>query len=105
VPADLHGRVALALANLGYWPGSNSDIVTQPETTVPAFGATLELLRPFGGLVAVIYTGHPGGIEERNAIETWARDLSPARFEVKWLLHPGGAPRAPCVLVVSKRSD
>jgi len=104
VPEAFPGRVALALANLGYWPGSDSQVVTHPATTLPAFNATLELLRPSGALVVVIYTGHAGGVEERSAIEAWTQELSPAAFEIKWLLHPGGAPRAPRVLVVSKRS-
>lgn len=103
LPARVHGKVALVVANLGYLPGSGSPIVTQPDTTLAAFAASLEILRPAGALVAVIYTGHVGGPEEKDAIEKWTRQLDEKQFSIEWIFHPGGEPRAPRVLVVRRR--
>lgn len=103
LPSRVHGRVALAVANLGYLPGSGSPVVTQPETTLAAFSASLEVLRPKGALVAVVYTGHIGGPEEKDAVENWAGKLDADQFSTEWIFHPGGEPRAPRVLVVRRK--
>jgi len=75
VPADLHGRIRAVMFNLGYLPGSDSPVITRPETTLPALEAALRLLAPGGILTAVLYPGHPGGLEEAHAVERWMTEL------------------------------
>jgi len=76
LPDYLHGRVATVMFNLGYLPGSSSDCVTQPETTVAALRNAMTVLRPGGVATVVSYTGHDGGREEARTVERWAAERS-----------------------------
>ncbi|MGN4124003.1 class I SAM-dependent methyltransferase [Lysinibacillus sphaericus] len=67
--------VAAAIFNLGYLPGSNHDIITKPNTTILALTDLLQLLKIGGLIVLVVYHGHPGGKEERNAVMDYVSHL------------------------------
>ncbi|MGE7695344.1 class I SAM-dependent methyltransferase [Lysinibacillus sp. NPDC094177] len=71
----VHKPVAAAIFNLGYLPGSNHDIITQPNTTIQAIEDLLQLLKNGGLIVLVIYHGHPGGKEERDAVIEYVSQL------------------------------
>ena len=75
VPARWHGQAGAVLFNLGYLPGSDKTITTVAASTVAAMRASLEMLRPGGVLIAVLYTGHPGGSEEAQAVLDFAAGL------------------------------
>ena len=49
-------------------PGSNHAIVTKPNTTIQAIEALLKQLKVGGLIVLVVYHGHTGGKEERDAL-------------------------------------
>jgi len=72
LPGAAHGTVGAVQFNLGYLPGSSSDCITRPHTTVAALDEALCLLRPGGIITVVLYTGHEGGEEEAAAVEAWA---------------------------------
>ncbi|OCS88280.1 class I SAM-dependent methyltransferase [Caryophanon tenue] len=67
--------VSAAVFNLGYLPGSDHEIITKPNTTVPAIEALLQLLTVGGIIVLVIYHGHAGGKEERDAVLQYVSNL------------------------------
>ena len=68
LPPEARGRLAVAMFNLGYLPGGDETLVTRATTTCVAVDAALSLMRP-GGLVSLtMYTGHPGGSEEAQAV-------------------------------------
>ncbi|MER2039124.1 MAG: class I SAM-dependent methyltransferase [Solibacillus sp.] len=67
--------VAGAIFNLGYLPGSNHDLVTKPNTTIQAIESLLKLLKVGGIIVLVVYHGHEGGKEERDAIIHFVSEL------------------------------
>lgn len=67
--------VSAAVFNLGYLPGSDHEIITKPNTTVPAIEALLQLLTVGGVIVLVIYHGHAGGKEERDAVLQYVSNL------------------------------
>ncbi|WDV05959.1 tRNA (mnm(5)s(2)U34)-methyltransferase [Lysinibacillus irui] len=71
----VHKPVAAAIFNLGYLPGSNHDIITQPTTTIQAIEDLLKLLKIGGLIVLVIYHGHPGGKEERDSVIDYVSKL------------------------------
>ena len=71
--------VAAAIFNLGYLPGSDHDIITKPNTTIQAIQALLDLLKVGGIIVLVIYHGHEGGKEERDAVIDYVSKL-PQKF-------------------------
>lgn len=67
--------VSAAVFNLGYLPGSDHTIVTQPNTTVTAIESLLQLLTINGIIVLVIYHGHEGGKDERDAVIDYVSQL------------------------------
>jgi len=75
IPAEFHGRIAVAMFNFGYIPNGDRSIRTRTATSVAALAAASELLRPGGWLSAILYTGHPGGAEEAGAAEALLRSL------------------------------
>jgi predicted methyltransferase len=68
IPLDEHGKITAAIFNLGYLPGSDKSVITKPETTISALKQLLEVMAPGGIIVLVIYHGHPGGEQERDAL-------------------------------------
>ncbi|MBH5317388.1 class I SAM-dependent methyltransferase [Paenibacillus sp. GSMTC-2017] len=75
VDPDDVGKVAAIMFNLGYLPGGDQSVITQPETTIEALQASLTLLRAGGIVTCVLYPGHPGGEQEAAAVEDWAASL------------------------------
>jgi 16S rRNA C1402 N4-methylase RsmH len=65
------GTVDAVMFNLGYLPGGDRSITTEPETTCRALDTSVNLLRPGGVVTVVAYTGHDGGAEEARAVESW----------------------------------
>lgn len=82
VPPECKGKVGAAMFNLGYLPGSSKEIVTRAESTLVALECLKDWLRPGGGLSAHIYTGHPGGEVEGEAVLAWAKELAWQSWEV-----------------------
>lgn len=58
--------------NLGYLPGTDQKVITQASSTLQALAASLEILTPGGILTCICYPGHPGGLEEAEAVLAWA---------------------------------
>lgn len=79
VPANWLGIVGAVMFNLGYLPSGDADknIITQPDSSIAALEASLQLLRPGGIITAVLYPGHEGGDLEAAAVESWAAAVSP----------------------------
>lgn len=75
LPSDVYGRIAGAVFNLGYLPGGDKQIVTQPESTIQAVEQLLSIMKPGGVIVLVVYHGHPEGKIERDALLDYVRSL------------------------------
>jgi len=71
LPADAYGNVGAVMFNLGYLPGGDKSLTTQPESTIAALDAAMVLLRSDGMLTVVVYPDHPGGEREADAVATW----------------------------------
>ncbi|MGB0387671.1 MAG: class I SAM-dependent methyltransferase [Ardenticatenaceae bacterium] len=87
------GQVKAVMFNLGYLPQSDQSIITRPETTLPALQAALRLLAPGGMITIIVYTGHPGGQQEYEAIMKWVKKLS--TYQAKVLSYQFVNPRTP----------
>ncbi|KAI7843363.1 hypothetical protein COHA_003059 [Chlorella ohadii] len=100
VVADHSARVVVF--NLGYLPGSDKETITQRSSTLAAVEAACQVLQP-GGLCSILcYTGHPGGVEEYEAVKAAAGALPTSAWvtsEVRLLNRPS----APVLLLVWKR--
>ncbi|MEN1970307.1 class I SAM-dependent methyltransferase [Lentibacillus sp. N15] len=77
-PASIGG----AIFNLGYLPGSDKRIITRGSSTIRAIGAMLHVLKKKGVIVLVIYHGHAGGAEEKDAIMHYVTTLDQQIFNV-----------------------
>jgi len=58
--------------NLGYLPGTDQVTITRTSSTIEALQQASELLTPGGIITCVCYPGHPGGLEEAEAVMDWA---------------------------------
>ncbi|SHK06543.1 class I SAM-dependent methyltransferase [Desulforamulus aeronauticus] len=94
-----------AIFNLGYLPGSDKELITQTNTTLEALQQTLHLLAVGGRLVIVVYPGHPGGQEEKEAIENMASQLNPSQYKVLKINLFNRPPSAPGVILIEKVVD
>jgi predicted methyltransferase len=74
--------VSAAVFNLGYLPKGDHSIITIADSTLSAMAQCLERLKPNGLLLAVIYSGHVGGSEERDAVIAFAQSLPQTQFDV-----------------------
>ncbi|WP_238457804.1 tRNA (mnm(5)s(2)U34)-methyltransferase [Desulforamulus ferrireducens] len=96
------GPLQGAIYNLGYLPGSDKEIITRTDTTLAALQQTLELLSKGGRLVIVVYPGHPGGQEEKEAIEDMASRLDARQYKVLKVNLLNCPPSAPGVILIEK---
>ncbi|KAK9909212.1 hypothetical protein WJX75_008841 [Coccomyxa subellipsoidea] len=68
--------------NLGFLPGGDRTIVSQPTTTVAALKAAMAILEPRGIISVLAYVGHPGGMEEYKAVQEVVMQIHPQDFTV-----------------------
>ncbi len=79
VIADEHkGTISAAVFNLGYLPGGDQSIVTVPDTTILAIKQLLDVMKPEGLIVIVIYHGHVEGQIERDALMNYVKTIDPS---------------------------
>jgi tRNA G37 N-methylase Trm5 len=69
--------VDLIVYNLGYLPGSDKSVKTQPDTTLRSIKKALNLIKSSGAISITFYPGHPEGLEEQKNILAWASHIDP----------------------------
>lgn len=79
---DKNVTIASAIFNLGYLPNSDKTIVTQADTTLTAISSILPKLRIGALLIIVVYYGHEGGQEEKDALLDFVSYLPQKEFAV-----------------------
>ena len=90
------------IANLGYLPGGDEALITQPRTTLLALQQAVAVLAPGGRLAVVVYPGHPGGEQEAEAVDGFFVGLEQHFFQVLQL-KVVNRPEAPYLQVAEKR--
>lgn len=83
LPQLLHKKVSVVMFNLGFLPGGDKSLITEPATTIPALAAASRVLERGGILSVITYPGHPFGNEEALVVEKWMSALAPDAFEVQ----------------------
>jgi predicted methyltransferase len=69
--------------NLGYLPGSDRNIQTEPESTLGALRAACELLKSDGLLLVIAYRGHDGGQTEATQVANWMQTVQQRGWTVE----------------------
>lgn len=95
--------VQAVMFNLGYLPGGDKELTTRPETTSLALQAAVDLLSPTGIVSIVIYTGHPGGREEADAVHCFCQLLSSHQFETTLHQSASENPAAPFLITITRK--
>ncbi|MCA8970274.1 MAG: FAD-dependent oxidoreductase [Planctomycetes bacterium] len=98
VQAAWRGKVRAVVFNLGYLPGSAKERTTDPDSTIPAIRAALDLLAPRGILTVVAYVGHAGGLREATLVEEFLN----AQESARWLIRDEAMGTRPRLLAVRK---
>ena len=68
LPAEQNKKIDAVMMNLGYLPGGDQAIKTNPQSTMKAIEEAFAWLKPGGILTILAYIGHPGGEEECKAV-------------------------------------
>jgi SAM-dependent methyltransferase len=98
----LQGRpLGAAMFNLGYLPGGDKGLTTNPAHCLSALEQCCSLLRPGGAISLLAYTGHPGGREEADALLAWVQDLPQPGWQWQ-LISPENARAAPILICIGK---
>ncbi|EXB36997.1 hypothetical protein L484_018376 [Morus notabilis] len=74
LPGDI--LVRLVAFNLGYLPGGDKTVITEPQTTLEALKVAKNILMPGGLISLVVYVGHPGGCQELETVQEFSSELS-----------------------------
>jgi len=75
-------KVKAVVFNLGYLPGRSNGIVTEARTTIMAVQQALRVLEDQGVVVLTVYRGHPGGLDESQALTNFLTTLPKKDFSV-----------------------
>ncbi|ABO49617.1 putative rRNA methylase [Desulforamulus reducens MI-1] len=94
--------IRAAIYNLGYLPGGDHGVITKTETTLIALEHTLNLLSSGGRMVIVVYPGHPGGQQEKEAVEQMVSQLDSLHYKVLKMTLVNRPPSAPGVVLIEK---
>jgi len=95
-------EIQCAFFNLGYLPKGDHEITTKENTTIKALDAAVSLLAPGGAVFMALYWGHPGGEEEKSAVESYVGDLPSSLWSVAETSFPNRK-KAPLMMVIQKK--
>lgn len=97
--------IAAAIFNLGYLPKGNHSIITKSKSTLVALEQCLDLLKIKGLLLVVVYSGHEGGSEERDAVMKFVSSLPQKTFDVLKYEFINQQHSPPFLLAIEKKQE
>lgn len=95
----IHG----AIFNLGYLPGGDHTITTQATSTLMALEEMGRRLVKNGQIIIVVYSGHPAGQIEKEALFSALKEWPQDDFQVLQYEFINQRNNPPMVLVIEKR--
>ncbi|PJN91580.1 class I SAM-dependent methyltransferase [Bacillus sp. mrc49] len=97
------GKITGAIFNLGYLPGGDKSIITEADTTTAAIEQLFGLLAPEGIIILVIYHGHPGGSQERDALMDYVQNFPQQKAHILKYGFINQANNPPFIIAIEKR--
>lgn len=75
-------KVTAFVFNLGYLPGGDHSLHTQPETTIAALQTAVSAMTATGIICVSIYYGRDSGVTERDAVLKYLQTLDSHQYNV-----------------------
>ncbi|MDD2556249.1 MAG: class I SAM-dependent methyltransferase [Syntrophaceticus sp.] len=97
-----NNSIKAVMFNLGYLPGGDTNLITEPESTIQALEASLNLLGYRGIITVASYRGHPGALEEYAKVNILLSKLNPTEYNVLRLESINHANLPPVLFVAQK---
>ncbi len=95
--------VQVVLFNLGYLPRASKEITTKTKTTLEAVSRALHLLA-CGGLICItMYSGHPGGEEEKQNLLAFAENLDEKIYHTAYIHMLNQKKHPPEILLITSK--
>ena len=95
--------VTAAIFNLGYLPKTDKSVITRAETTLKALEELTHQLVVGGRIAIMIYYGHEGGLEEKEAVINWVSALPQKDWEVLSYAPLNQIHTPPLLVVIERR--
>ncbi len=95
--------IKAAIFNLGYLPKTDKSVVTKADTTLTALDDLTNQLVVGGRIAIMIYYGHEGGMEEKNAVIKWTSSLPQKDWEVTSYAPLNQIHTPPILVLIEKR--
>ena len=95
--------IKAAIFNLGYLPKTDKSVVTKADTTLTALDALTTQLVVGGRIAIMIYYGHEGGMEEKDAVIKWTSSLPQKDWEVTSYAPLNQIHTPPILVLIEKR--
>ena len=99
----INEEVSCVVFNLGYLPRAKHCIITKPETTLTAIQKSLNLLKPHGIISIAMYTGHEGGMEEKDEVCNYLNSLDQNYFNVLHMNFTNQINNPPQLILVERK--
>ena len=96
--------VKAAVFNLGYLPGGSKEITTATGTTLTAVQGAMELLAPNGLICITMYSGHPEGRREKDALLALAEGLDAGQWHTAFIGMPNQKHNPPEILLITRKN-
>jgi len=103
LPDEAKGNIAGAIFNLGYLPRSDKQVITRADSTIQAVQALLDNGRKGAIIAIVVYHGHEGGKEEKDAVLQFASALDQKEYGVLKYQFINQKNNPPFVVAIEKR--
>jgi tRNA A58 N-methylase Trm61 len=98
-------EISCVLFNLGYLPRADHSVITKPNTTIKAIEKSLKLLKPHGIVSLALYTGHEGGLEEKDLVYDYIMNLDQTYFNVLRCDFMNQKNNPPQLLLIEKKKE
>ena len=95
--------IKAAIFNLGYLQKTDKSVVTKADTTLTALDALTNQLVVGGRIAIMIYYGHEGGMEEKDAVIKWTSSLPQKDWEVTSYAPLNQIHTPPILVLIEKR--
>ena len=92
-----------AIFNLGYLPRTDKTVITQAATTLIAIEKLLVLLEVGGRMSIMIYHGHEGGADERDAVLGFVSKLDQTAYTVMLYRPLNQVNHPPFLIMIEKK--